>query len=56
MSDKKLVIPGDNTEKKIWAHQFLAKPKTSTAGGLGRAVSPQGALGDALVKAWVQNP
>ena len=33
MSDEELVIPGNNTEK-IWAHRFLTKPKTSTAGGL----------------------
>ena len=46
---------GDNTEK-IWVHRFSAKPKTITAGALGEAVSPQGALGDALVKVWVQSP
>ena len=45
---------GDNTEK-IWVHWFLTKPKAITAGGLGGAVSPQGALGDALVKAQVQS-
>ena len=32
-------IPGDNTEK-VWAHQFLTKPKTIAAGGLGGVVSP----------------
>ena len=51
----KLEGSGDNTEKK-WMHQFLAKPKTITAGGLGEAVSPQGGQGDALVKTWVQSP
>ena len=45
----------DNTEK-IWVHQFLAKPKTITAGGMGRAVSSQRTQGDVLVKAWVQSP
>ena len=43
-------------EKKIWAHWFLAKPKTTAAGGLGKAVSRQGFLGDALLKAWVGSP
>ena len=48
-------MAGDNTEK-VWAHRFLAEPKTITAGGLGGAVSHQGAKGDVLVKAWVQSP
>ena len=53
-----LVLPywsGDDTEK-IWVHLFLERPKMITAGGLGEAVSPQGTLGDALVKEWVQSP
>ena len=29
-----LLLPGDNTEK-IWAHRFLAKPKTIEVRGLG---------------------
>ena len=37
----------DNTEK-IWAHRFLAKPKTIAAGGLGGAVSPPGDPGQCL--------
>ena len=44
---------GDNTEK-IWAHQFLAKPKTIEAGGLGGALSPQGVQANALVNACMQ--
>ena len=35
------ILPGDNTEK-IWAHWFLAKPKTIAAGDLGVAVSTLG--------------
>ena len=45
----------DNTEK-VWAHQFLSKPKTVAAGGLTGAVSLLEAQGDALVKGWVGNP
>ena len=45
----------DNTEK-VWAHQFLSKPKTVAAGGLTGAVSLLEAQGDALVKGWVWNP
>ena len=33
------ILAGGNIEK-IWAHQFLEKPKTIEAGGLGGAVSP----------------
>ena len=43
----------DNTEK-IWAHRFLAKPKTMKAGGLWGVVNPQGVQSDALVNVWMQ--
>ena len=52
---KALTLPRDNTEK-VWAHRFLAKPKTIEAGGLGGALSPQGAQGNALVNACMQIP
>ena len=43
-------------QKKIWAHWFLAKPKTIAAGGFGGTVRPQGVQGDALLKEWVGTP
>ena len=42
---------GDKKEK-IWAHWFLAKPKTIAAG----VWWAQGVQGDAMVKIWVQSP
>ena len=48
------MVRRDSTEK-IWAHQFLAKPKTIEAGGLGGALSPPGGVqGNALVNACMQ--
>ena len=41
------MVRWDSTEK-IWAHQFLAKPKTIEAGGLGGALSPPGGPGQCL--------
>ena len=48
-------ISRDNTEK-IWAHRFLAKPKTIKAGGLGGAVSPPEGLGQCLGEGVGENP
>ena len=46
-----VIQAGDNTEK-MWVHRFSAKPKMIAVGDLG----VQCVQGDALVKAWVQNP
>ena len=45
----------DNAEK-IWAHWFLAKPKTIEAGGSGGALSPPGGPGQCLSERMYANP
>ena len=39
MLHQNYLLSGDNAEK-IWVHQFLAKPKTITTGGLGKLQAP----------------
>ena len=48
-------LSGDNTEK-IWAHQFLAKPKMIAAGSQWGAIIPQGVQDESLMKVCVRNP